>query len=139
MKTEKTQWYQLEVTEEQLQIIQKSVEAVSRAKIGRWGDFIELVLEDYDIYYDKSSLEYEDEFVTKLEKIINRKIRQKVQGIKGKRDEESYQLYRDILHHFAKNYDPKGEDFKGAEIGIYREDRVVSTKPRIKIKEVKIK
>jgi hypothetical protein len=92
MKNKKTQWYQLEVTDEQLQIIQESVEAVSRAKIEQWMDIIELILEDFKVYdYD---------FVRELEKIINDKIRERLQGIKGKVDNESYQLYRDINHYF---------------------------------------
>jgi hypothetical protein len=126
MKNKKTQWYKLEVTEEHLQIIQKSVEAVSRAKIAQWGDIIELILEDFNI------VDYE--FKSRLEKMINEEIEERLQGIKGKVDNESYQLYRDINHYFALENDPKGEG-----MNVYRHDFVVSKKPRIKIKEIKTK
>jgi len=120
---DKTEWYQLEVTAEQLIIIQQSVEAVSRAKIGQWKDIIELILEDFDV------IDYD--FVLELEQMINDKIQKRLQGKRGKRDNEMYQLYRDIHHYFANE-----NGFDGKYYTVYHGDYVVSDKPRIKIEKI---
>jgi hypothetical protein len=124
MKTKKTQWYQLEVTDEQLQIIQECVGAVSRAKMGQFHFLISLILEDYDICdYD---------FVASLEKCINSKIDERLENEYRKGDVDMYQVYRDILHYWAV-------ENGGSKWNICRNDWVDSHKPRIKIKEIKTK
>jgi hypothetical protein len=125
MKTKdknKTEWYKLEVTAEQLRIIQECVEAVSRAKIGQWGDIIELILEDFKV------TDYE--FKSSLDRIINSKIAERLEGIIGIKDKDSYQLYRDILHYWAKQNEDKNS------WNVYLHDYEVSKKPRIKIEKI---